>query len=359
MQRKRIKLIHLKAADYVATDDRLEYTYKGRVFSACVGRDGHIVAAAHAAQKPSAVDGERAYYVRPSAFTNDCVSVFWADEATKGSTRSRSDCLTNPNGFERVVHKKSNKTLNELRDEYMQERVVQARKRRHLAPADEVETPDEIVDALDAKVSAAPSSSASSTTARVPTGAAALAAPGIGVDDEDYMFIDYGDEGAAAAAADDEPAAADDVGSSVAQLLADGELTIETLRASGRQSGYKQIAKVLQTKLAKRTRALRTLMQYVEKFQSDNCGEQTEAAREAARMIGAFVDATVAAENGAEGSLAAAAASSSASSSSPNAKAMSSAAAAAVAMAARRTVHAADDLDGLLQKSLAGCYKQT
>jgi len=347
MQRKRIKLIHLKAADYVATNDELEYTYKGRVFGARVGRDGHIVTATHEAQKPSAVDGGHAYYVRPSAFTNDCVSVFWADESTKGSTRSRSECLTNPNGFERVVHKTSGKTLNELRDEYMQERVVQARKRRHLAPADEVETPDDIVDALDAKASAP----------RAPSGAAALAAPGTGIDDEDYMFIDYGDE-AAAAAVDDEVPAADDVGSNVAQMLADGELTIETLRASGRQSGYKQIAKVLQTKLAKRTRALRTLMQYVEKFQSERAGEQTEAAREAARMIGAFVDATVAAENGAEGSLAAAAATASSSASAPNAKALSAAAAAAVAMAARRTVQAADDLDGLLQKSLAGCYKQ-
>lgn len=344
MQRKLIRLIDLKALDYVKTGDELRYTYKGRVFTATVGQCGHIVAAAHEKHRPHTTDDAKSYYLRPSKFTNDCVTVYWHD--LEKSDAVRQECLTNPNGFERIVHVKSGRTLNELRDAYMREHVVGGRQRRHVAVADDVRSPEDIVGTIETKANGSSSSSSSGSnqqpSKRRREDAAAAAAA-----DEEYMLVDYSVAENEEEAAREASKTGADVGTDVASLLADGNTTIATLRASGNGRAYKQIAEILQQKLAHRSRALRTLMHYVEKFQQDSSGAETEAAREAARMIGAFVDATVAAEESGESS----------------GGSSSSAAAAASALDGMQSVAvakpiSATELDGLLSESLAGTYKQ-
>lgn len=168
-------LLHVKL---LAADDALVFSYNGRDFAARVAASGCIVAPVHAAhtRANSTRDGE-SWYKLPSHFTNDCVAAYWADVGTPGA------CRTNPSGYERVVHVRTQRTLNSLRDECMQRfctSTVGAKRRRIAQHVD----PD------------------------------------------------------------------------IVSVLADPAVTIATIRAHHKHAGYKDIAEMLETKLALHREAL-------------------------------------------------------------------------------------------------------
>jgi len=332
-QRKQIRLIELKSVDLVATDDALQFVYKDRVFSATVSKSGHIAAEHKSVHKPFYIVDNVSYYQRPSNFTNDCVSVYW-DELIDSSV-VRTDCHTNPSGYERIKHIKSGKTLNQLRDEYMKTHISNAKNTLlQSVPVDELRSPEDIVNALELK------SAPDKKRKRVPPSRT----------DDDYTLVDFvvtehGDDGDDASSKN-----AADVGSNVASLLADSTTTIATLRASGRGRGYKQIAEVLQQKLAKRSQALHTLMLCVEKYHQNTSSVETEAAREAAQLISAYVNSKVQAEEDEEMNHSVSSSSSSSATTASNYEEPD------FANNEMGRISAAE-LDGILSMSLAGMYK--
>jgi hypothetical protein len=262
--RKHVRLVELKLVDLLRTNDALEFTYKERTFKAVVSRDGRICAERHP-RHARAIEQDEAYsyYAMPSNFTNDCVAVYW-----NGSDA----CKTNPSGYERVKHVRSDKTLNELRDEYMREHVRNRRLALSAtgggsgdASSDETRARDPmaVVEAIESR---APTRSAK----RRRSSAAAAA-------------MDDADDVAAAAAA----MTPDATGAAVAQALNDRMSSVATVRASGRVPGYKGIADALQSKLAGQTTVVTALMGYVERFATQH-GDPDELRSQAQAIVGGF-----------------------------------------------------------------------
>lgn len=233
LRRKSIRLVHLKSVDLVATDDVLRFAYKARAWAAHVTIDGYVACLRHAAHsRADRQTGMHSMYKSPTNFTNDCVAVFWAEK------RSADACHTNPSGYDRVIHERSGKSLNELRDEYMTRFMdasalpladllgsAPARTKRRLAPP---------APALPAAVAPL-----------VVTGPAAL-------------------------------------GHAVAALLDDGAVSIATVRAQAPELKYKAIAEQLQAKLARHRQMLRDLLAYTHTLAASDARTLSDAARPAA-----------------------------------------------------------------------------
>lgn len=203
MARKRVRLVHLKLVDFIRTNDELVFVYKGRTFSATMTRDGYIATRYHAAHRHAnrTHDG-LSMYVLPSNFTNDCVRAYFADTPTETPSR------TNPSGYERVRHVRTNKTLNELRDAYIDEFGGVDDDSSASAPTDDiaVDVPSDVMAQVHDRA-AARSPAASSTAASL--------------------------------------------GDRVGAVLSDGAVTIAAIRASMNETtpGYKAIAQLLERKL--------------------------------------------------------------------------------------------------------------
>ena len=316
--RKQVHLVDLKLVDMVKTGDELEFVYKTVTFNAHISVHGFIATPRCDEHKLTTFqDDTTSYYRMPSNFTNDCVSVFWSRYANYDA---RTECHTNPSGYERIKHKATAQSLNQLRDLYMTTYVLAAKEEAlgsngglgGGAPgvAERARLPLDIVDSI---VSRAPSRTTTKRRRRTPTSFAKKLLDSGDVGEAEPTSPDYSTLGSirraaaeavakADAAADEleareQPKDAGDVGSEVAHMLADGAITIATLRAGGKLRGYKQIAEALQDKLARQSKVMRTLMEFTEKFACESVGAETDAARDAARMIASAIDAAADAED--------------------------------------------------------------
>jgi hypothetical protein len=117
--RKRVLLVHLKTIGLVASNDALVFSYLGHAFGATLTDDAFLrtpTAAAHTAADRRTKT--HSYYRQPSAFANDCVRVYWLRDAAAAADTSVSK-KTIPNAYARIVHTRSGRTLNQLRDDFM------------------------------------------------------------------------------------------------------------------------------------------------------------------------------------------------------------------------------------------------
>ena len=406
--RKQIHIVDLKVVDLLATGDELEFVYKGVRFVATVTVHGYIGTPRHAQHTlASFTDATTSYYHMPTNFTNDCVSVYWCEHA---DAHARNECHTNPSGYERVKHVKTARSLNELRDAYMVRYVTPkkaaaaaaaaaagvdaataASSLSSLPVAEKVRLPDDVADAI---VSRVPSRQAAKRRRLDAERAAADAAPrrrptpanwrevsrrrtfDDDGDNDDYDGDDDDNDddddttAAAIAESDEVPADAADVGADVAQMLADGAITIATLRSSNRLRGYKAIAEALQDKLVRQSKVMHALMGFTEKFAHSSQGDETDAARDAVRLLSAAIDASAAAieahddvSTPSERVLPQYPAATAASSAqlphleSDTARSSSSSSSSSHDIVQFITQFQSVDLDSLLEQSLAGTYK--
>lgn len=198
--RKVIGLASLKLVDLLLTNDELYFTYNQRKFLARVTIDGFIATSTHTTHTRAArvVNGE-SHYRMPSHFTNDCVAVYWSENVRD------TECHTNPSGYARVYHVRTNRTLNDLRDEYMR-----------MYPGDAEES------------------------------------------DDSSLRPDL--SGKRARTAEPPPPSAKELSVDVVRVINDTANTVATLRVQSKAKGYKEIAHELETKLAiTRTALLRVV----------------------------------------------------------------------------------------------------
>ena len=121
--RREITLAHLKFADYVRTGDEVAFTYRGSRVVARVLVDGRL-ATPHAAvhTHATAVDeaSGQSTYVAPTPFALDAMAAILA-AASSATPVPPPPTLTTPGGFDNMVHVRTGRTLNALRDAFMRE----------------------------------------------------------------------------------------------------------------------------------------------------------------------------------------------------------------------------------------------
>lgn len=112
--RKHVSLRELKFCDLLVTGDIVEFTYKKHTYTARVTVDGLLEAQDLAiVTRATRIRGGKPLYDKPSLWTNDCVATYQHDNP------SEKDVKTNASGYVRSRVRRSGKTLNELRDEYV------------------------------------------------------------------------------------------------------------------------------------------------------------------------------------------------------------------------------------------------
>jgi len=284
-QRKLVRLPELKMVDLVRTGDELEFTYQNRTFRARVTREGYIAATTPMASTTRATvavtaDADKAaatsagnVYTMPSNYTLDCVDTYWqtrssSSTSTKSSGGQQEDaCKTNPNGYSRVKHVPSGKTLNALRDEYM----------TMYAPA--ARTPEDLVRDIAEKSRASPAPMARTSMTRSEPQPQSPPPP------------------------PPPPSPASELAWSLAEtakhaasLLHREPLTVATLRAEGGAKGYKSVAEQLQVKLDRAMHALAVCVACIEECAraAQDLGPpvSTHAAMQAAQQLAATYSAS-------------------------------------------------------------------
>ncbi len=221
-RRKNIRLSDLKLVDLLHTGDALRFVYQKTTYDASITRESYLCAATSPSDECAfkCVDG-RSFYRSPTNFTLDCVAHYLHEKKPD----SENECHTNPSGWERIRHVRTDRSLNEVRDEYM----------RSYIDTQNVDDPDELANVVSLKSRAAKrrrlsrSSAAQSSNASVPRDAR-------------------------------------DLGVYAAQLLSDRDVTVGTLTAKNRSRKYKQICEVLEVKVAESHCLNRVLIDTLDNF---------------------------------------------------------------------------------------------
>jgi len=219
-QRKLVRLPELKLVDLVRTGDKLEFVYRGKKFEAAVTKEGFMKATTRMSETKRASPGEGEeggpVYQRPSNFTLDCVESYWRDK----NTTAEEACRTNPSGYERVRHVQLNKSLNELRDEYMQT----------FAASGQVKTPKDV----------------SQDIAQRTLGRSKRKRQQGDGDGASLASSGEGSPARAGAGQEEKRLTVGEAASKAAKILTKEPITVATLRAENNVKGYKMIAERLE-----------------------------------------------------------------------------------------------------------------
>ena len=233
LNRKYVRLQELKLVGMLQENDEVEFRYKTAVYVAKLTCDALLGVSDDPVHRlASGMRGTLAVYDKPSNWTNDCVSKYQRDN------NITTPCKTNPSGFQRVVVRRLNKSLNTLRDEYMAQNFI--------GTATHVLRPDEI-----AMIAQRRSTSGQSTK---------------------RIRIEHRDEIASAA--------------ETMALIDHEPCTVATLHAQGDVRGYKNIALELEQKLQETKKALLVQERIIAHLISAAPPNDKDAHRDGERLLG-------------------------------------------------------------------------
>lgn len=254
-QRKIIRLPELKCVDLIKTGDLFEFVYRGVSYKAKLTCESELQPVLPLSQMTRATKTAQntLIYQMPSNFTLDCVDSYWYDNNKQADDAAKT-CKTNPSGYERVRHVTLNKSLNDLRDEYM----------RIYPNGRIVKTPNEVTKTIIDK-----------TTFRTKRKQANGTSIPLQMPQPPQQSQQVPPTSAA---------------SEAAKLVETEAITVATIRAEGISKGYKAIAERLETSLGRMSRTLASYEEIIERCveEADAVGFDGPAIREARDVVETF-----------------------------------------------------------------------